>query len=114
MDESLVVPYEDKLVTLISAEDFRDLLPNADMLNKLQYLRRIGNIAAHNPKGVTYDQAVLALQHLHSFLDFVAYCYAADYTEAPFAPPAARTQARDGTGEAQSGTGAACARARNR
>lgn len=56
------------------------------MMPKLDYLRRIGNIAAHNSKGVTRDQAVLALQNLHSFLDFVAYCYGANYTEIPFDP----------------------------
>lgn len=83
VDGSLTKPYEDKLVTLISTEDFKDLLPSG-MMPKLDYLRRVGNNAAHNPKGVSRDQAVLALQNLHSFMDFVAYCYGADYTEVPF------------------------------
>lgn len=83
VDGSLVKPYEDKLVTLISTEDFKDLIPSG-MIAKLDYLRRIGNNATHNPKGVSRDQAVLALQNLHSFLDFVAYCYGTDYIEAPF------------------------------
>ena len=83
VDGSLIKPYEDKLVTLISTEDFKDLIPPG-MIAKLDYLRRIGNNATHNPKGVTRDQAVLALENLHSFLDFVAYCYGADYTEVPF------------------------------
>lgn len=83
VDGSLTKPYEDKLVTLISTEDFKDLLP-AGMIAKIDYLRRIGNNAAHNPKGVSRNQAVLALQNLHSFMDFVAYCYGADYTEVPF------------------------------
>ena len=83
VDMSLRKPYEDKLVTLISTEDFKDLLP-AGMIAKLDYLRRIGNNATHNPKGVTKDQAVLGLQNLHSFLDFVAYCYGANYTETVF------------------------------
>lgn len=83
VDSSLTKPYEDKLVTLISTEDFKDLLPSG-IVPKLDYLRRIGNNATHNPKGVSRDQAVLALQNLHSFLDFVAYCYGADYTEVPF------------------------------
>ena len=83
VDGSLTKPYEDKLVTLISTEDFKDLLPPG-MTAKLDYIRRVGNNAAHNPKGVTRDQAVLALENLHSFLDFVAYCYGADYAEIPF------------------------------
>ena len=83
VDGSLAKPYEEKLVTLISAEDFKDLIPPG-MIAKLDYLRRVGNVAAHNPRGVSRDQAVLALQNLHSFMDFVAYCYGASYVESPF------------------------------
>ena len=83
VDGSLKKPYEDKLVTLISTEDFKDLLPS-EMMPKLTYLRKVGNNATHNPKSVSRDQAVLALQNLHSFLDFVAYCYGTKYTEVAF------------------------------
>ncbi len=83
VDKSLRKPYEDKLVTLISTEDFKDLIPSG-MIAKLNYLRRIGNNATHNPKGVSPDQAILALQNLHSFMDFVAYCYGSNYNEVPF------------------------------
>ena len=83
VDKALAKPYDDKLVTLISTEDFKDLLP-AGMMPKLDYLRHVGNNATHNAKGVSRDQAVLALQNLHSFLDFVAYCYGTDYTETSF------------------------------
>jgi len=83
VDDSLVMPYDEKLVTLIGTEDFRGLMP-AGMGEKLDYLRKVGNNAAHNPKGVTRDQALLALQNLHSFLDFVAYCYGASYTAVAF------------------------------
>ena len=83
VDGSLIKPYDDKLVTLISAEDFKDLIPSG-MGAKLTYLRKVGNNAAHNSKGVSRDQALLALQNLHSFMDFIAYCYGADYTESLF------------------------------
>jgi type I restriction enzyme R subunit len=83
VDRSLHKPYEDKLVTLISTEDFKELIP-IGMIQKLDYLRKVGNNATHNPKSVSRDQAVLALQNLHSFLDFVAYCYGTMYTEVPF------------------------------
>lgn len=83
VDGALTKPYEDKLVALISTDNFKDLIPSG-MIAKLDYLRRIGNNATHNSKGVTRDQAVLALQNLHSFLDFIAYCYSADYTETSF------------------------------
>lgn len=83
VDGSLKKPYDEKLVTLISTEDFKDLIPSG-MSTKLNYLRKVGNNATHNPKGVSRDQAVLALQNLHSFLDFVAYCYGTDYKEIAF------------------------------
>ena len=83
VDNSLAKPYDDKLATLISSEDFKDLLP-AGMIAKLDYLRRIGNNAAHNAKSVSRDQAVLALQNLHSYLDYIAYCYGTDFQEVPF------------------------------
>jgi len=83
VDGSLQKPYEDKLVTLISTEDFKDLLPYG-MIQKLDYLRKVGNNATHNAKSVSRDQAVLALQNLHSFLDFVAYCYGTRYIEVTF------------------------------
>ena len=82
-DKSLTVPYDNTLVTLISDEDFRDLLP-ADLFVKIDYIRKIGNQAAHNPGSVSADQAVLALENLHSFMNFIAYCYGADYTESAF------------------------------
>lgn len=83
VDNSLRRPYEDKLVTLISTEDFRDILPPG-MSVKLEYLRKVGNNATHNPKSVSRDQAVLALENLYSFMDFIAYCYSSDYKETSF------------------------------
>lgn len=83
VDASLQKPYEDKLVTLISTENFKDLLPYG-MMQKLDYLRKVGNNATHNTKSVSRDQAILSLQNLHSFLDFVAYCYGLNYAVTEF------------------------------
>lgn len=83
VDGSLIKPYSDTLVTLINTEGFQDLIP-AGMMQKLNYLRKLGNNATHNAKGVSRDQAILALQNLHSFMDFVAYCYGSDYKEVSF------------------------------
>ncbi|MCI9283844.1 MAG: DEAD/DEAH box helicase family protein [Lachnospiraceae bacterium] len=83
VDGSLTKPYDDKLVTLLGTEEFKDLMPSG-MEPKLTYLRKIGNNATHNARGVSRDQAILALQNLHSFLDFVAYCYGTEYTEVSF------------------------------
>jgi len=83
VDTSLTKPYDDKLVTLVNTEDFKDLLPSG-LFPKIDYIRKLGNNAAHNPNGVTVDQATLSLENLHSFMSFVAYCYGTDYEEAAF------------------------------
>jgi len=83
VDKHLAKPYDTRLAALISSEDFRDLLPK-DLFPKIDYIRKIGNNATHNPGSVTTNQAVLALENLHSFTSFVAYCYSTDYIEKPF------------------------------
>lgn len=83
VDGSLVMPYQDTLVSLMSTEEFRDIV-DPDLWRRLDFIRRVGNNAAHNGKKITMDQAKLCLENLYIFLDFVAYCYAKDYTEGEF------------------------------
>ena len=100
VDEGLVMPYQDSLVSLMNAEDFRDIV-GADIWRRMDFIRRIGNNAAHTGKKITEEQAALCLENLYAFLDFVAYCYAEHYTEGhfdrslltqPAEPPAAPVQ----------------------
>ncbi len=83
VDGSLVMPYQDTLVSLMSTEEFRDIV-DSDLWKRMDFVRRLGNNAAHNGKKITLDQAKLCLENLYIFLDFVAYCYAKDYTEGEF------------------------------
>lgn len=83
VDGSLVMPYQDTLVSLMSTEEFRDIV-DSDLWKRMDFIRRLGNNAAHNGKKITLDQAKLCLENLYIFLDFVAYCYAKDYTEGEF------------------------------
>lgn len=83
IDKSLTKPYDTHLTTLLGSKDFRDVLP-AGLLPKINYIRKIGNNATQNPASVTVDQAVLALENLHSFLSFIVYCYGTNYTEPIF------------------------------
>ena len=100
VDEGLVMPYQDSLVSLMNADDFRDIV-GADIWRRMDFIRRIGNNAAHTGKKITEEQAALCLENLFVFLDFVAYCYAEHYTEGhfdrslltqPAEPPAAPVQ----------------------
>ena len=83
VDKALVMPYQDTLVSLMNAEDFRDIV-GADIWRRMDFIRRAGNNAAHTGKEITEEQAALCLENLYLFLDFVAYCYGKNYTEGHF------------------------------
>lgn len=85
VDGGLVMPYDDRLVSLMDAEDFRDIV-GEDLWRRLKYIRQTGNAAAHTGKKVTAEQARLCLENLYIFLDFIAYCYGKDYTVGQFDP----------------------------
>ena len=85
VDRSLVRPWDDKLVSLMSTDEFRDIV-DADLLRRMDFIRKMGNNAAHAGKKATKEQALLCLENLYIFLDFVAYCYADHYTEGAFHP----------------------------
>ena len=83
VDKSLIMPYQDSLVSLINTEEFRDIV-DWDLWKRMDFIRKLGNSAAHNGKKITLDKARLCLENLYYFLDFVAYCYGEDYEEGQF------------------------------
>lgn len=83
VDGSLVMPYQDTLVSLMNTEEFRDIV-GIDLWRRMDFIRKMGNNAAHTGKKVTMEQAALCLENLFIFMDFVAYCYGTDYTEREF------------------------------
>ena len=85
VDGELVMPYDTKLVTLISSDAFKEIV-DRDLHKRLEYIRRVGNDAAHEPKYITKDKNRLVLENLHTFMDFIAYCYGESYTETTFDP----------------------------
>lgn len=85
VDGQLVMPYDDRLVSLMDNEDFRDIV-GPDIWRRLKLIRQLGNSAAHSGKKLTSEQAMLCLENLYVFLDFVAYCYGKNYTEGKFDP----------------------------
>ena len=83
VDDMLVMPYQDKLVSLLNTEEFKGIV-DADILRRMDFIRRVANQVAHTGRKLTLDQAKLCLENLYIFLDFVAYCYADDYQEGQF------------------------------
>ena len=85
VDSALSMPWDDKLVSLLSTEEFRDIV-DTNLMRRLEYIRKIGNFAAHDGKKITKEQAMLCLQNLWVFMDFVACCYSRDYQSGTFDP----------------------------
>ncbi|MDO4983208.1 MAG: DEAD/DEAH box helicase family protein [Eubacteriales bacterium] len=83
VDGALVMPYQDTLVSLMSAEDFREIV-GTDIYRRMDFIRCMGNNAAHSGKVVSEEQALLCLENLYVFLDFVAYCYGKEYEPREF------------------------------
>ena len=85
VDKALVMPYQDNLISLMSTDEFRDIVDN-NLLRRMDFIRKTGNAAAHAGRKITKEQAALCLENLFIFLDFVAYCYAGDHQEGTFDP----------------------------
>ena len=80
VDKSLERPYQDSLISLMSTEDFHDLVDDA-LWKRLDLIRKIGNRAAHNGRKISEDEAILCLKNLFIFMDYVSYCYSDFYEE---------------------------------
>ncbi len=85
VDSSLSMPWDDKLVSLMNTEDFRDII-DRDLWYRLEFIRKKGDSAVHTGKKVTQDEALLCLENLYIFMDFISYCYGDDYKEGKFNP----------------------------
>lgn len=83
VDGTLVMPYQITLVSLMNTEEFREIV-DKDIWRRMDFIRKIGNNAAHEGKKISQEQAELCLENLFVFLDFVAYCYGENYTESEF------------------------------
>lgn len=85
VDKELEMPYQDNLQSLMSRGEFRSIV-GPDIWRRMDYIRTKGNNAAHKTGKVSEAAALLCLENLHIFLDFVAYCYGDNYEESKFDP----------------------------
>ena len=85
VDAELEMPYQDNLNSLMTREEFRDIV-GPDIWRRMDLIRKKGNTAAHDTGKISQSLAMVCLENLHIFLDFVAYCYAETYTETKFDP----------------------------
>ena len=83
VEKSLEVPYQQNLYSLMSAEDYRQLV-GSDIWKRMDYIRRCGNNIAHNNKKTSREEAMLCLENLAIYMDFIACCYSENYEEHVF------------------------------
>lgn len=72
-DSDLTPPYDDSLNEKIHHPDFKTLTGAA--FGKANYVRKIGNQAAHNTRQITEREAILAISELFHFLYWLARTY---------------------------------------
>ncbi|MFI3327087.1 MAG: DEAD/DEAH box helicase family protein [Clostridia bacterium] len=81
VDDGLVMPWDNGLYNLMNNQNFRDFV-GVDLWTRLDFIRRIGNGSAHEQKKNTLQKAVLCLENLFIFMDFIACCYSKNgYTQ---------------------------------
>ena len=80
VDKELEMPYQDNLQTLMNAEDYRQII-GPDLWKRMDFIRRCGNNVAHSGKKLGRDEAMLCLENLFIYLDYIAYCYSDLYEE---------------------------------
>ena len=78
VDDKLEMPYQDNLQTLMNSEDYRQIIGN-DLWKRMNYIRMCGNMVAHSRKKIGKDEAMLCLENLFIYLDYIAYCYSDSY-----------------------------------
>lgn len=83
VDSSLEMPYQDNLQSLMNEEEYRQIV-GPELWKRMDFIRRCGNNAAHSSKKMGMDEALLCLENLAIYLDFIAYCYSDNYEEHSF------------------------------
>lgn len=73
-DSSLSLPYQDNLATLIHEPSFKQLLP-ANLFQSVNFIRKLGNVAAHHKGSPSPGEAFAAIRHLYGFMTFLASAY---------------------------------------
>lgn len=85
VDRDLDEPIDDNLANLLRTPEFIEIVGD-DLLQRLHLIRKTGNIAAHATRQISKEQALLCLENLFNFFDFIGYCYSQNYEQKKFDP----------------------------
>ena len=82
-DNTMQMPYKDNLQAMIHEPSFRFAVDHQTW-GKLPYIVKLGNLAVHTERSVQSSDALVALKGLFEFIQWLDYCYGADYVERHF------------------------------
>lgn len=82
-DNTMSMPYKDNLQSLIHEPTFRFAV-DSQTWGKLPYIIRLGNLAVHTERAVQASDAIASLRGLFEFIQWVDYCYGAEYEDRTF------------------------------
>ncbi len=74
VDTSLKQPWDDRLASLTSTDEFRTLVGDI-LFQKILYIRKKGNKAAHTHESFKEEEAMLCLANLHVYFSYLSRCY---------------------------------------
>ena len=74
VDKMLKQPWDDRLASLTSTDEFRRLVGEV-LYQKIYYIRKQGNQAAHSHSRFKEDEVLLCLENLHVYFSFLSRCY---------------------------------------
>lgn len=83
VDQDLEIPYRDNIASLLTNSDFQDIL-DPEIPPILNYIRKIGNLASHNNVKINREEAVLALNYLFQYTQWIDYVYGKEFVDRTF------------------------------
>lgn len=84
-DTSMEMPYRDNLQSLLHEPSFRFAV-DRNTWGKLPFIAKLGNEAVHTGHSIEKGDALLCLQSLFEFVQWIDYCYGTAYQERKFDP----------------------------
>nr|WP_308759183.1 DEAD/DEAH box helicase family protein [uncultured Anaerotignum sp.] len=82
-DTSMEMPYRDNLQSLLHEPSFRFAV-DRNTWGKLPFIAKLGNEAVHTGHNIQKGDALLCLQSLFEFVQWIDYCYGTAYQERKF------------------------------
>ena len=82
-DKTMNMPYKDNIQALVHEPSFKFAVDQQTWA-KMQFIIKLGNLSVHTDKNVEKSDAVLSLSGLFEFVEWINYCYGAEYEERTF------------------------------